>query len=230
MKFINNLAPLVLVFTTLSSCITATPVTGAATEWLAKPDLAKRAAEPVALQDILNLASDLFAIQTVGSKSSIEQLDQLCFRFDPTLLAYQGYNIPLMHKIFCEAAWALYICGNNTDDCLSSRDAIQTLTVTFASYIWIFQAVGALSNTANNTASVNQLCNNIDTIDALQVGLDGVLVKNTLCKVANGGSLPVVLELPVPFEDVRKMRLGNSTKGVEIYGKEVGFVRGGVHG
>ncbi|KAL8846872.1 MAG: hypothetical protein Q9221_008071 [Calogaya cf. arnoldii] len=230
MKFVNILSPLVVVFGTMSSCITATAVTGAATEWLAKPDLAKRAAAPVTLRDIQNFATDVFAIQTVGSKSRQDQLDQLCFRFDPTLLAYQGYNFPLMHKIFCNAAWALYICGDNTDECLSSRLTVQTLTMTYASYLWSFQAVGALTNTFNNTGALKALCENIDTIDALQVGLDGVLVQNTLCNVAKGGSLPKPLELPVPFEDVRKMRLGNSTKGVEIYGKDVGFVRRGQHG
>ncbi|KAL8748575.1 MAG: hypothetical protein Q9199_008156, partial [Rusavskia elegans] len=78
MKFFTTLSPLVLGFVTMSSGIIATPVTGSATEGLAKTDLIERAFEPVVFQDILNLASDLFAIQLVGAQSRLEQLTKLC--------------------------------------------------------------------------------------------------------------------------------------------------------
>ncbi len=60
MKFFTVLSPLVVGFVTMSSGITATPVTGSANSSLANTNLVERALEPVVIQDILNLASDLF--------------------------------------------------------------------------------------------------------------------------------------------------------------------------
>ncbi|KAL9629108.1 MAG: hypothetical protein Q9204_005464 [Flavoplaca sp. TL-2023a] len=75
MKYINIVPPLALVFVTLSSCITANPVTSSADEGLAKNNLQARQEQgeewnfpdppvtlpPVRIEDILNLASNLFA-------------------------------------------------------------------------------------------------------------------------------------------------------------------------
>ncbi|KAL8878146.1 MAG: hypothetical protein Q9192_008511, partial [Flavoplaca navasiana] len=93
MKYINIVSPLVLVFVTLSSCITANPVTSSADEGLEKNNLQTRQEQgedwdfpgppvtlpPVGIEDILSLASNLFAVQLVGAYSRGDQLNQLCF-------------------------------------------------------------------------------------------------------------------------------------------------------
>ncbi|KAI4260337.1 MAG: hypothetical protein L6R42_004092 [Xanthoria sp. 1 TBL-2021] len=186
----------------MSSGITATPVTGSATEGLAKTDLVERAFEPVVFQDILNLASDLFAIQLVGAQSRLEQLTNLCVNFDPTPIISEGYNFTLIHNIFCEAGWATFLKGRFD---VPDTPTIQALTTTFSSYIWIFQAIGATGNDAHR---LSQLCDLINPPSSAAVGHNATLVKNTICGVANGASLPKVLELPVPFEDLRRQRQG----------------------
>ncbi|KAI4266055.1 MAG: hypothetical protein LQ337_008900 [Flavoplaca oasis] len=94
MKYLNIVSPLVLVFVTLSSCFTANPVTSSADEGLAKNDLQVRQEQgeewnfpdppvtlpPVGMEDILNLASNLFAVQLVGAYPRGDQLNQLCFK------------------------------------------------------------------------------------------------------------------------------------------------------
>lgn len=68
MKCFTILSPLVLAFATMSSCITATPVTGSANEGLTKTNLLGRdLLPPVVLQDILNLASNLFGELSLSS-------------------------------------------------------------------------------------------------------------------------------------------------------------------
>ena len=72
MKFFTMLSPLVVGFVTMPSVITATPVTGSATLSLANTNLVERALEPVVIQDILNLASDLFGkLKSCSTPSSV---------------------------------------------------------------------------------------------------------------------------------------------------------------
>lgn len=72
MKFFTMLSPLVLGVVTMSSGITATPVTGSATSSLANTNLVERALEPVVIQDILNLASDLFGkLKSCSTRASV---------------------------------------------------------------------------------------------------------------------------------------------------------------
>ncbi|KAI4232619.1 MAG: hypothetical protein LQ349_004892 [Xanthoria aureola] len=210
MKFFTMLSPLVLGVVTMSSGITATPVTGSATSSLANTNLVERALEPVVIQDILNLASDLFAIQLVGAQSRLDQLTNLCVNFDPTPLISQGYNFTLIHNIFCEAGWATFLTGPAYT--VPSNAYIQSLTTTFSSYIWIFQAVGAL---ANDPRRLSQLCRLIDPPSSAAVGQNATLVKDTVCKAAAGEPLPRVLELPVPFEALRRSRQGNGNGTVK---------------
>ena len=89
MKYINIVSPLVLVFVTLSSCITANPVISSADEGLAKNNLQVRQEQgeewdfpdppvtlpPVGIEDILNLASNLFGERkTIPSPSRIDTI------------------------------------------------------------------------------------------------------------------------------------------------------------
>ena len=72
MKFFTMLSPLVVGFVTMPSVITATPVTGSAASSLANTNLVERALEPVIIQDILNLASDLFGkLKSCSTPSSV---------------------------------------------------------------------------------------------------------------------------------------------------------------
>lgn len=137
--------------------------------------------------------------------------------FDPTRLHYQGYNITILHEIFCEAGWATFIGGN--DSYVPDTPLIQALTTTFSTYIWIFQAVSAMNN---DPYRLKQLCGLIILEPSFNVGLNATLVQDSICGAGEGKVLPKVLELPVPFEDLRKSRLGNGTKGVETFVEAAG--------
>ncbi|KAL8928621.1 MAG: hypothetical protein Q9172_000836 [Xanthocarpia lactea] len=194
-----NLAPLVMLFITLFSYITAHPTTDSTAVQSANTNLPVRDLQPVTTQDILNLASDLFAVQLAGTKSQLQQLTELCVKFDPTRLQAQGYNISAIHNIFCEAGWATFLNGGGYNVIPSSytRDT----AINLSSYIWIFQAVGALKN---NKGRLKQLCELIDVESSFNVGHNGTLVKISICDAADGIGLPSVPSLPVPFQDVRK--------------------------
>ncbi|KAL8802648.1 MAG: hypothetical protein Q9182_003664 [Xanthomendoza sp. 2 TL-2023] len=156
------------------------------------PDL-----QPVSNQDIINLASDVFAIQLAGSKSTWGQLNELCTHFDPSRLVGQGYNESRIHTIFCEATDAT---ARNEYNVLSD-DYIQVTAIKYSSYLWIFQAVGALKNNKNR---LKQLCKFIDVGSSFEAGLEGGLVRNTICDAAKGIALPAVTSLPVPFAEFKR--------------------------
>ena len=96
MKYINIVSPLVLVLVTMSSCITANPVISSADEGLAKNNLQVRQEQgeewnfpdppvtlpPVGIEDILNLASNLFGeCNSIPSPSSIDTIVASMLRF-----------------------------------------------------------------------------------------------------------------------------------------------------
>ncbi|KAL8779963.1 MAG: hypothetical protein Q9213_006688 [Squamulea squamosa] len=122
--------------------------------------------------------------------------------WDPTVFDKQGYNITALFNIFCEAAGA----STNKNRDIYGGDApsleyIKNQTVTYSSYIWIYQAVGTLKG---DQQRLKQLCELIDEAASFSVGQDGTLVKNSICNAANGVGLPPANELPVPFQDLRK--------------------------
>ncbi|KAL8810676.1 MAG: hypothetical protein Q9200_002388 [Gallowayella weberi] len=196
-----SLTPVLLVFVNLASCITNfqnanSSAVGSVNNPVPVPEL-----EPVSSQDILNLASDVFAIQIVGSKSTWGQLNKLCTHFNPTRLVGQGYNESRIHNIFCEATDATARNEYN----VPSSDYIQVTATKYSSYIWIFQAVGALKN---DRARLKQLCESIDVGSLFEAGQEGGLVKNTICDAANGIALPKVPSLPVPFAEFKRLIQG----------------------
>ncbi|KAL8838323.1 MAG: hypothetical protein Q9176_005134 [Flavoplaca citrina] len=223
MKYINIVSPLALVFVALSSCITANPVTSSADEGLAKNNLQARQEQgeewnfpdppvtlpPVRIEDILNLASNLFAVQLVGAYPRGDQLNQLCFNFDQTRLSAQGYNTTILHNIFCEAGWATFL-GTSTYD-VPTSDYIKNLVTKFSTNIWIFQAFGAMNN---DPYRLGKLCELLTPEFSFKVGLDFDLVKKSVCEGGEGKALPDVLEFAVPFEDLRKMRAGMGRPGM----------------
>ncbi|KAL8862622.1 MAG: hypothetical protein Q9178_001120 [Gyalolechia marmorata] len=133
--------------------------------------------------DILNLASDLLAVQIVGTQSTPAEIAELCSEFDFSRLLASGYNVTTIENVFCQAASLAAI---------PSLTEIQQLTVEYSSWIWIYQAVGALNNDLD---LLKQLCESINVASAFGVGQNGTLVKTTICNVANGPGLP---EVPVP--------------------------------
>ncbi|KAL8920433.1 MAG: hypothetical protein Q9172_004480 [Xanthocarpia lactea] len=150
--------------------------------------------------DILNLASDLLgksclqlfittskthspAVQIVGTQSTPAEIAELCSEFDFSRLLASGYNVTTIENVFCQAASLATI---------PSLTEIQELTVEYSSWIWIYQAVGALNNDLD---LLKQLCESINVASAFSVGQNGTLVKTTICNVANGLGLP---EVPVP--------------------------------
>ncbi|KAL8715603.1 MAG: hypothetical protein Q9220_000939 [cf. Caloplaca sp. 1 TL-2023] len=139
------------------------------------------------LADTLNLASDTFAIQLVGAQSNLRGLESLCSTFDPTRLHASGYNVSSIHRIFCQAAFVTAQRGGGS--AVPEFSEVQALTMEYSSYLWIFQALGTLKG---DEGSLKGLCESIDEGSAFIMGLNGTLVKNTVCGAANGDSLPSV--------------------------------------
>ncbi|KAI4265490.1 MAG: hypothetical protein L6R38_009389 [Xanthoria sp. 2 TBL-2021] len=142
------------------------------------------------IADILSLSSDLLAIQLVGAQATDRDIAKLCTDFDLTRLRASGYVTYRMQHVFCQAA--------SVTASFPSLTEVQRLTVEYSSYIWIYQAVGALNN---DKVLIKQLCDSINVASAFGVGQNGTLVKTTICNYANG------IELPKPdapwFEDER---------------------------
>ncbi|KAI4092341.1 MAG: hypothetical protein LQ339_007938 [Xanthoria mediterranea] len=135
------------------------------------------------IADILSLASDLLAVQLVGAQATPADIAKLCTDFDFTRLRASGYVISRMQQVFCQAA--------SVTDSVPSLTEVQRLTLEYSSYIWIYQAVGALNG---DKARVKRLCASINVANAFAVGQDGTLVKTAICNYANG------IELPKPNE------------------------------
>ncbi|KAL8689871.1 MAG: hypothetical protein Q9224_004540 [Gallowayella concinna] len=179
-----SLSQLVLLFVSLVSCLattpaTETPVSASANVRQPQPRLANTAA-------ILTLATELFGIQLIGAQTNQTSLEHLCGEFDLTRLRASGYNTTILHQMFCQAA-------SHTVALDTFFREIAVLTVQYSSYIWIFQAVGALKS---DPKRLKQLCNLIDIPGSIREGQNGTLVKNTICNVARGIALP---EVQVPF-------------------------------
>ncbi|KAL8775044.1 MAG: hypothetical protein Q9209_000523 [Squamulea sp. 1 TL-2023] len=156
--------------------------------------------------EILNLASDLLAVQTVGAQTTPAGIEDLCDKFDLSRLQASGYNITTIKNVFCQAA--------SSTGTLPSLAEVQRLTVEYSSWIWIFQAVGALGN---DQVLLQQLCKSINVASSFSVGQNGTLVKNTICDVANGNPLP---DVPVPRFESEGSKDGGFTDGQEIPPKD----------
>ncbi|KAL8873853.1 MAG: hypothetical protein Q9174_000733 [Haloplaca sp. 1 TL-2023] len=222
MKYLNLVSPLVLVIIALISVVTATSVTGSAAGGMTKTKLQPGqepgdepvkwefpddtvSLPPIDFQNVINLATNLFGVQLVGAYSRQQQLDALCFNFDPTRLNAQGYNITLLHNIFCEAGAATQVGGG--DPFVPNTPYIQNLTRFFSTYIWIFQAFGAMNN---DPTRLQVLCELITPEFSFKSGLDFDLVKLRICDGAKGTGLPSVGGLALPFEDLKKERAGSN--------------------
>ncbi|KAI4209184.1 MAG: hypothetical protein LQ351_007859 [Letrouitia transgressa] len=154
---------------------------------------------PATLLPILNLATDLWAIQTVGTVTNPLQFTFLCSNFSLARLALQGYNTTSLSRTFCSAASSF---GGSSTPTFPALDLINQLTIQYSTQIWITQAVGALScNSDKKPATLCQkmklatLCHLLDVTGANAVGLDGTAVKNQICAAAEGHPVNV---LPVP--------------------------------
>ncbi|KAI4229156.1 MAG: hypothetical protein L6R36_001113 [Xanthoria steineri] len=165
-------------FVTLFSCIRALPQgydyhLGSVNASQSVPTIA----------DILSLASDLLAVQIVGSQATPGDIAKLCTDFHFTRLRASGYVISRMQQVFCQAA--------SVSASVPSLTEVQRLTSEYSSYIWIYQAVGALNG---DKALIKKLCASINVASAFGVGQDGTLVKTAICNYAKG------IELPKPDE------------------------------
>ncbi|KAI4137300.1 MAG: hypothetical protein LQ341_005206, partial [Variospora aurantia] len=89
-------------------------------------------------------------------------------------------------SIFCEAS-------NVAPPSLPTTQQLRTLTQQYSSYIWIFQAAGVLKGDLNR---LKLLCHLIDIGGSFNIGQNGTLVKEQICKLGNGGELPAVVPLP----------------------------------
>ena len=121
----------------------------------------------------MEVASELLAIQIVGAATSLEQLKILC-DIDLTAssrLNVESYNTGLIHEIFCAAADA---------ETVPPQEEITALTTEKSTEIWIIQAIGAVTG----KSGVQKLCNLINVNAASAVGLNGDLVKKTVCNAA----------------------------------------------
>ncbi|KAL9019888.1 MAG: hypothetical protein Q9185_002830 [Variospora sp. 1 TL-2023] len=144
--------------------------------------------------DILNLATDTFvilakrpapAVQLVGAQTTPDAIKSLCTDFDLSRLRASGYNTTSLTSIFCEAS--------NVAPPLPTTEQLRALTQQYSSYIWIFQAAGALKGDPNR---LKLLCYLIDIGGSFNIGQNGTLVKEQICNLGNGGELPVVVPLP----------------------------------
>ncbi|KAL8868938.1 MAG: hypothetical protein Q9198_008016 [Flavoplaca austrocitrina] len=88
-------------------------------------------------EDILTLASDLLAVQLVGAQPDQKALEDLANNFPLVRLRASGYDTTRMKSVFSQAA--------SVTASLPSLTEVQRLTVEYSSYIWIYQAVGALN-------------------------------------------------------------------------------------
>ncbi|KAL9608961.1 MAG: hypothetical protein Q9167_006228 [Letrouitia subvulpina] len=178
---------------------------------------------PATLLPILNLATDLWAIQTVGALTNPLQFTFLCSNFSLARPALQGYNTTSLSRTFCSAASSFGNGGSSSSNSsiptFPALALINQLTVQYSTQIWITQAVGALScngtgtgahgnetkkkNPNQNTKLATEcqhkklatLCRIFDVAGADAVGLDGTDVKNQICAAAEGRPVDV---LPVP--------------------------------
>ncbi|KAL8940114.1 MAG: hypothetical protein Q9211_002420 [Gyalolechia sp. 1 TL-2023] len=137
--------------------------------------------------DILNLATDTFAVQLIGAQTNEAGLASLCSGLDLSRLQAEGYNVTALKEIFCYAA------SDQGEHPLPSIEKITANVIAYSSWIWISQAVGALKGDKHR---LNLLCHLIDVGSAFSVGLNGTLAKDQICNVGNGGELPVV---PIPY-------------------------------
>ncbi|KAL8956101.1 MAG: hypothetical protein Q9193_006276 [Seirophora villosa] len=174
----NCASVVAFLFTALLSCVAAVPAAGDNT-------LQARAAPPTQA-DILNLATDTFAVQLVGAQTTPAAIKFLCTDYDTSRLQASGYNVTALKSIFCQASSVF-------PTSLPDTQAVRALTVQYSSWIWIFQAVGALKGDQHR---LKLLCRLIDVGGSFSVGHNGTLVKSQICNVGNGGELPAV-PLPV---------------------------------
>ncbi|KAL8752648.1 MAG: hypothetical protein Q9184_005665 [Pyrenodesmia sp. 2 TL-2023] len=168
---------ILLLLTTVISCITAIP-TGESIPSLLDPTLDARAG-PTEV-DIRNIATTTFAIQLIGAQTTHAGIESLCEDFDVSRLITLGYNATILNKVICEASSRL------APD-LPRPEQVTAYTIQYSSWIWIYQAVGALKNDQNR---LRLLCHLIDVPASFSVGQNGTLVKNQICNVGNGGDLP----------------------------------------
>ncbi|KAL8916195.1 MAG: hypothetical protein Q9208_008647 [Pyrenodesmia sp. 3 TL-2023] len=166
-----------LVLTTIISCIAAIP-TGESTSSPLPPTLDDRAGPTEA--DVINIATTTFAIQLVGAQTTHAGIESLCKDFDVSRLVTLRYNATILNNVFCEASSRL---APN----LPLPEQVTAYTIQYSSWIWIYQAVGALKNDKNR---LRLLCHLIDVPASFSVGQNGTLVKDQICNVGNGGELP----------------------------------------
>lgn len=127
-----------------------------------------------AIQSVLTLASELYAVQLTGSVSASNQLKFLCRDYVPissSRLQPLGYDIGLIKNILCAAA-AGYA--------LPPLELILALTKEISTEIWIVQAIGAVTG----HDGVQKLCDLINVEAADAIGLVGDLVKKDVCAAA----------------------------------------------
>ncbi|KAL8800403.1 MAG: hypothetical protein Q9182_005205 [Xanthomendoza sp. 2 TL-2023] len=179
-----GLSHLVLLLVTLISCLTASPVPESPVSASAK---APQPQGPLAnTATILTLATELFGIQLIGAQTNQASLERLCGNFNLTRLQASGYNTTILHQMFCQAA-------SHTVSLDTFFREIAVLTFQYSTYIWIFQAVGAVKSDPDR---LKQLCNLIDIPGSFREGQNGTLVKNTICNAAKSRALP---QVQVPF-------------------------------
>ncbi|KAL9580583.1 MAG: hypothetical protein Q9203_006241 [Teloschistes exilis] len=135
------------------------------------------------IADILNLSSELLAIQIVGALTRPGALSGTCAYFEGGRLAAEGYNTTSIKNIICQADKVF------SPNDLPSIEQIRQNTIQYSSWIWIYQAIGALQNDKNKLL---ELCLSINVGNSNLIGQNGNLVKSVICSVANGAPQPTV--------------------------------------
>ncbi|KAI4175751.1 MAG: hypothetical protein LQ343_001364 [Gyalolechia ehrenbergii] len=123
-----------LFFTTFLSCITAIPTTDLSNSGLAST-IQARARMPTN-SDVLNFATEVFAVQLIGAQTTEAGVASLCNGIDLSRLQAEGYNVTSLRNIFCYAASA------EAEHPLPSIEQITANVIYYSSWIWASHILG----------------------------------------------------------------------------------------
>lgn len=119
----------------------------------------------------------------MGALTRPGALSGTCAYFEGGRLAAEGYNTTSIKNIICQADKVF------SPNDMPSIEQIRQNTIQYSSWIWIYQAIGALQNDKNKLL---ELCLSINVGNSYLIGQNGKLAKSVICSVANGAPLPTV--------------------------------------
>lgn len=123
--------------------------------------------------NVINYATQILAVEVVGSVPTNADLDFLCNKFNLTDMTIIGLNATLFHEIVCE---------NDKEPLVPPpASAVHAQLTTLSSDLWVQQALGAMAG------NLTVLCNIFNVDQANSIGLAGSSVRSTICSAATGG-------------------------------------------